>query len=73
MPGATWSRTGLISTRTDIDVFATTLSAGTAISVLGSATESNIDLALEIRNSAGELLVSVDPPRDRGGVGPTPA
>jgi len=62
LSGTTFTVDGVIGTRTDVDAFKFTATAGPAtITVTPAPTSPNLDIRLELRNSAGALLASSDP------------
>lgn len=62
LTGTPVTATGVISTRTDVDAFTISASAGSAtISVVPVATSANVDLKLELRDGTGTLVASDDP------------
>lgn len=62
LSGSSFAADGVITTATDIDVFAFTASAGPAtIAVDPAPTSPDLDIRLDIRNTGGELVASIDP------------
>ena len=57
-------RAGIISTRADVDVFTITLTQPTTITVstVPAPTSPNLDVALTLRNPAGQTIAAADPP-----------
>jgi hypothetical protein len=62
--GSKLSATGIISTRTDVDVFSFTQTCAgpTRIGVTPAPTSPNLDTQLRVLDASGTLLTSVDPP-----------
>jgi hypothetical protein len=61
--GDTWSGAGIVGTNTDVDVlsFRVTTADTYRMAVNGIPAVSNLDVALELRNSAGQLIASANP------------
>jgi hypothetical protein len=55
-------RPGIIHTRTDVDVFSFTASGHTRIRVANAAGSPNLDVKATLRDSAGTLVATYDPP-----------
>ena len=61
--GNTWSGAGIVGTNTDVDMFSfhVTTEDTYRMAVNGIPVASNLDVVLELRNSAGQLIVSANP------------
>jgi hypothetical protein len=61
--GNTWSGAGIVGTNTDVDMFSfhVTTEDTYRMAVNGIPVVSNLDIALELRNSAGQLIASANP------------
>lgn len=57
-------RTGVITSRTDVDAFTFTASGTTSLTVAGPSGYSDLDVRLTIHNSLGSLIATVDPTAD---------
>ena len=65
--GNTWSGAGIVGSNTDVDVFSfhVTTEDTYRMDVNGVPVVSNLDVALELRNSAGQLIASANPQETR--------
>jgi hypothetical protein len=65
--GNTWSGAGIVGSNTDVDVFSfhVTTEDTYRMDVNGVPVVSNLDVALELRNSAGQLIASSNPQETR--------
>ncbi len=62
LTGTSLTATGVISTRTDADLFKFTTGAGTVAFNVGTATpDANLDIQLSVYDGAGSLVTSSDP------------
>ena len=65
--GNTWSGEGIVGTNTDVDVFSfhVTTEDMYRMAVKGVPVVANLNVALELRNSAGQLIASINPKETR--------
>ena len=65
--GSTWSGAGIVGNNTDVDVFSfhVTTEDTYRMAVKGVPVVANLDAALELRNSSGQLIASADPQDSR--------
>ncbi len=64
--GNTWSGAGIVGTNADVDVlsFSVTTEHTYRIAVTGNPVAPNLDIVLELRNAAGQVIACANPPNN---------